>query len=76
MTNLTVSHQHSQPQRRLLDTHGAAYYLGLGKSTLDKFRVVGGGPRYVKVGRRVLYDPADCDAWVATRKQNSTSQAA
>lgn len=63
-------------QRRLLDTFSAAAYLSLGKSTLDKFRVTGGGPRFIKIGRRVLYDPADCDEWVAQRKFASTSEAA
>ncbi len=45
--------------RKKLDTVGAADYLGLGKSTLDKLRVGGGGPAFIKIGKRVVYDPAD-----------------
>ncbi len=49
-----------------LDTVEAAEYLGLGKSTLDKLRVTGGGPAFIKIGKRVVYDPADLDAWICS----------
>jgi len=42
----------------------AARYLGLSKSTLDKMRVEGRGPRYLKIGGRVFYRPADLDAYI------------
>jgi len=51
----------------------AADYLGLSVRTLDRFRVIGGGPRFWKGGSRVLYDQRDLDAWVEERKQRSTS---
>jgi excisionase family DNA binding protein len=57
-----------------LDTAEAAEYLGLGKSTLDKLRVTGGGPAFFKVGARVVYDSADLDAWIAQHRRSSTSQ--
>lgn len=60
--------------RKRLDTPQAADYLGLGKSTLDKLRVSGGGPTYIKIGKRVVYDPADLDAWFAQHRRSSTSQ--
>ncbi|QLF70174.1 helix-turn-helix domain-containing protein [Peteryoungia desertarenae] len=41
----------------------AAEYLGLSKSTLDRLRCYGGGPRYFKLGKAVTYDPADLKAW-------------
>jgi predicted DNA-binding transcriptional regulator AlpA len=53
----------------------AAEYLGIGKSTLDKMRVAGTGPRYAKVGPRiVVYDVADLDQYLADRLQRSTSE--
>lgn len=61
-------------QRRKLDTTGAADYLGLGKSTLDKMRLYGGGPAYFKVGNRVVYDPADLDTWLSKHRRTNTSQ--
>jgi excisionase family DNA binding protein len=59
--------------RRKFGTPQAAEYLGLGKSTLDKLRVAGGGPAFHKVGARVVYDPQDLDAWIAQHKRTSTS---
>ena len=47
-------------------------------ATLAVKRVRGGGPEYVKFGRRVLYKPSALREWIAeiTRIQSSTSQAA
>ena len=41
--------------RKKLSTYEAAAYLGLGKSTLDKMRVTGIGPAFIKIGKRVVY---------------------
>jgi predicted DNA-binding transcriptional regulator AlpA len=59
--------------RQMLRTPAAAQYLGIAPSTLEKLRVFGGGPRYAKLGRSVVYDPADLDAWLAVRRRSSTS---
>jgi predicted DNA-binding transcriptional regulator AlpA len=61
-------------ERKRLDTAGAADYLGLGKSTLDKLRLTGSGPAFFKVGARVVYSLADLDAWMAQHKRRSTSE--
>ena len=57
-----------------LNTSEAAKYVGLSKSTLDKLRVFGGGPRYIKALSKILYDVADLDAWLNARKRSSTSE--
>jgi predicted DNA-binding transcriptional regulator AlpA len=46
-------------EEAMLRTEQAAKYLGLSGATLCKWRVFGGGPRYKKLGRAVVYDPAD-----------------
>lgn len=51
----------------------AAVYTGLSTSTLNKLRVFGGGPTFLKLGRRVAYDISDLDAWLATKRRVSTS---
>lgn len=57
------------PPPLLLNVREAAARLGLSKSTLDKWRCAGKGPRYVKsTDRAVRYDPADLDAWIAARR--------
>lgn len=55
--------QENQPPARL-NGQTAARYLGLSKSTLDKMRIEGRGPRYLKIGGRVFYRPADLDAYI------------
>ncbi|ANY78466.1 hypothetical protein BB934_09675 [Microvirga ossetica] len=60
--------------RKKLSTLEAAAYLGLGKSTLDKLRLTGGGPAYSQLGKRVVYDPSDLEAWFAQHKRSNTSQ--
>lgn len=55
----------------------AARYLNLSQSTLNHWRVIGGGPKFVKAGcgrnSRVTYRIVDLDAWAAERTYESTS---
>jgi predicted DNA-binding transcriptional regulator AlpA len=57
----------------MLRTPQAAEYLGVSAATLCKWRVFGGGPRYKKLGRAVVYDPAELRDWLDARSQVSTS---
>jgi predicted DNA-binding transcriptional regulator AlpA len=59
---------------RKLSVREAAAYLGLSGSALNKTRLNGSGPPYLKLGRRVVYDLQDIEAWVAERKRRHTSQ--
>lgn len=53
----------------------AADYLRVSKNYLDKLRVSGKGPRFVRLGRRkVLYRKSDLDKWVEERIYASTTQ--
>lgn len=54
-------------------TVDAARYLGISKSMLEKLRLTGEGPRFAKLGKVVVYDVADLDAWIEARKRTSTS---
>jgi excisionase family DNA binding protein len=58
---------------RLLSTTEAAHYCGSTKSTLEKLRLLGGSAPYIKLGRKVVYDPADLDAWLTEKRRRSTS---
>ena len=60
--------------RDILNTIEAARYLGLSKPTLERFRTLGGGPKYAKLGSSVRYRKADLDAWLESRLVRSTSQ--
>lgn len=63
-------------RRRMLRTEDAANYIGLSASTLTKLRLTGGGPEYIKLGKSVVYDPSDLDAWLSSKRRRSTSVAA
>ena len=59
-----------------LTTQQAALYLNLSNRTLEKYRVVGGGPEYIKYGRVVRYPIASLIAWKQARIFHSTSEQA
>lgn len=66
----------SKPPVMFLDAVQAADFLRLSPRTLEKQRVVGGGPRFMKLGRRVVYKLADLEAWASARVCCSTADAA
>lgn len=59
----------------IINVIAAAQHTGQPKSTLDKYRVYGGGPLYLKIGARVYYDTMDLDSWLASKKVANTSEA-
>jgi len=60
------------PPDALLNVRQAAKRLGLSKSTLDKMRGAGKGPRFIRTtDRAIRYDPADLDQWINGRRSNS-----
>ena len=54
----------------------AARCVGLAVSTLSKLRCWGGGPEFLKLGRKVVYRRAALDEWLAARVARNTSDAA
>ena len=60
---------------RRLRTPAAADYLGYSESTLEKKRLTGEGPPFIRLGRAIVYDTRDLDAWLAARRARSTSEA-
>ncbi len=58
----------------MLTTHEAARYLRLSKRTLERLRLTGTGPRFVRLGRSVRYRPPDLEAYVNARVVSSTSE--
>jgi len=56
------------------DRKKAAEYLGLQTKTLDNWRTAGRGPRYLKLGARVIYPQSELDAFKAANLRTSTSE--
>lgn len=63
------------PTPRFLRTPQAASYCGRSRSDFEKRRLRGDGPAYRKIGRVIVYDLADLDAWMERHTLlHSTSQ--
>lgn len=58
-----------QNAKRWKDVSSAAAYLGCSKSSLDKDRISGLlGIPFTRLGKRILYDTADLDTYLESRK--------
>ena len=60
--------------RDLLTTDEAAEHVRLSDRRLERYRVTGEGPRFVKLGRRVSYRREDLDDWIERGVRRSTSR--
>jgi predicted DNA-binding transcriptional regulator AlpA len=58
---------------RFYRTKEAAKILGLSFRTLEKHRTYGTGPRFSKLGGRVVYRMQDLQAWASRGSRRSTS---
>lgn len=58
---------------RLLKEDEVAQILNMEVATLRRWRWSGHGPRFIKIGGAVRYDPADIDAFVESGRRSSTS---
>ncbi len=58
----------------LLSEAEAAPRIGVKPKTLANWRTLGEGPKFIRAGRRIVYDPADIEAWKETRRVGSTSE--
>jgi predicted DNA-binding transcriptional regulator AlpA len=58
-----------------LTQNEVAALLRLSPRTLERHRLAGTGPVYVKLGRRVVYKREAVEAWAAANTFTSTSEA-
>lgn len=61
--------------RNFMNVSEVSVRLGVSVSHLNKMRLTGRGPAFVKIGRRVAYDPDALAKWLESRTQSSTSEA-
>ena len=57
-----------------LTEHEAAELLRISPRTLQRWRLTGDGPVFVRAGRRVLYQPTELEAFLEVSKARSTSE--
>lgn len=60
---------------KLIDTNSAAELCGISQMTMRKWRTMGEGPRFVKLGRSVRYRQEDILTFIAGRVFENTTQA-
>jgi hypothetical protein len=65
----------------LLGERSAGRYLGgdeqpLSPRSMQRMRLEGRGPAFLKIGRLVRYQKSDLDEWLMSRRRTSTSDAA
>jgi len=55
----------------MLKTNEAANFLGVSASWLNKSRMGGSGPVYLKLGGAVRYAQPDLEAWLAAQRRTA-----
>jgi DNA-binding transcriptional MerR regulator len=63
-------------KRQLMTMAEVQAEFGFPLDTLRYWRQRGGGPPSFRLGRRVMYDRADLDAWITRAKQAHGTQPA
>ncbi len=63
------------PLENLLTTAEAAEIVRLSQAHLEKMRVYGRGPRFVRLGHAIRYRRADLAIWIESGLVGSTSEA-
>jgi predicted DNA-binding transcriptional regulator AlpA len=57
----------------LLNEREVANITGMSVASLRRWRLLGQGPRYIKIGAAVRYKPGDLTAWLESRPAGGTS---
>jgi hypothetical protein len=75
---LNVADDDRPMDARAASAHLASQGFPLAEATLAKYRTMGGGPAFLRYGRRILYRPSALEEWIAsrTRELRNTSEAA
>lgn len=61
-------------QKTLLSSKQLSRILNKSKGTLARWRLEGCGPKFIKIGRDVMYDLAEINSWIEKNTFSSTSQ--
>lgn len=59
----------------LMNQVQTAEFLAVSTRTLEGWRCIGGGPPFIRIGRRVRYRLRDLQKWIEARTFGSTTDA-
>jgi predicted DNA-binding transcriptional regulator AlpA len=71
---MELTMQDTYNQKQWLTPKEAVKEYGIGLSTWAKYRLRGRGPAFAKLGEKVLYNRADIEAWLKSKRVANTSQ--
>ncbi|WP_237479253.1 helix-turn-helix transcriptional regulator [Lichenibacterium dinghuense] len=60
-------------ERGWLTPDQAAESIGIGPSTLNKMHMDGDGPEFLKIGKKVWYEPEAITRWIETRRRSQAT---
>ena len=60
---------------KLITPKQLAVLLTVNENTLAKWRLIGDGPKFIRVQRSIRYADYDVDQWLEQRKFQSTTEA-
>ena len=66
--------QSPAPLSDLLTTDEACRYLRLSRPTLERRRLNGEEPVFIRLGKRIYYQRADLDAWLVLSRSKHPTQ--
>ena len=61
-------------RRSLASIEETAEYLGITRGALAQMRYMGTGPAFHKIGRKVVYDLAEVNAWLDSNRHEKTGE--
>jgi len=65
-------HTNGQPVDELLNERRVANLICQSVRTVQKWRVIGYGPEYFKIGRSVRYRRGEVEQWIESRRRAHT----
>jgi predicted DNA-binding transcriptional regulator AlpA len=72
MNNIAPVTSSSRSAFELLEIDDVSSILRVSRSLLAKWRMSGRGPRFIKVGRRILYECGEVRRWLEAQERSST----
>ncbi len=69
---MDITHLINPRDTPLLNEKEAAQYLNISVKTLQFWRVAGGGPTFLKLGRLVRYEPASLENFIEQNRRQNT----
>lgn len=66
---MTTTNSNTDYRFRFFTISEMANIFGLSRRTLYRFRRDGVGPKYVRIGKKILYRAEDVDGWAKTQSK-------